>query len=47
MKFEYKSPVVTVEELTKVDVLCDSAQNGPDPTKTHYENTHFDFADIM
>lgn len=30
MKFNYKTPEIKVEELTKVDVLCASGVN-PDP----------------
>ncbi len=44
MKFEYKSPVVTVEELTKVDVLCDSQVNPQNPTNKFKENITFDFS---
>ncbi len=32
MKKLYTSPVVTVEELTKIDVLCESGGDTPTPT---------------
>lgn len=35
MKELYKSPVITVEDLAKVDILCDSTEtnNNNDPSK--------------
>ncbi len=41
MKFEYKSPAITVEELTKTDVLCESGVQPPQ-TPVH-DNNNFDF----
>jgi hypothetical protein len=51
MKELYKSPVVTVEELTKVDVLCESGgapgPNPPAPTTTVKENTVASFTNLL
>ncbi|MEE3333305.1 MAG: hypothetical protein VZR54_03405 [Ruminococcus sp.] len=42
MKFEYKSPAITVEELTKTDVLCESGVLPPQtPVR---DNNNFDFS---
>lgn len=52
MKDLYKSPVITVEELSKVDVLCDSPAEGGGEThnKTKVvfkENVIANIADIL
>ena len=38
MKKLYTSPVVTVEELTKVDVLCASTETSDDATTNKVDN---------
>ena len=38
MKKLYTSPVVTVEELTKVDVLCASTETSNDATTNSVDN---------
>ena len=41
MKYEYKSPMITVEELAKADVLCESQINPPtyhDDQATNWNN---------
>lgn len=38
MKKLYTSPVVTVEELTKVDVLCASTEKSDDATSNSVDN---------
>ena len=55
MKTLYTSPVITVEELTKIDVLCASTvvNNDDTATTTHYDNadqlysTLGDFSNFM
>ena len=38
MKELYKSPTVTVEELAKMDVLCDSTENSNNATTQRVDN---------
>ena len=50
MKELYKSPEVTVEELTKVDVLCASDGGGQTPgpvVGTNHDNTIASFTDFL
>ena len=43
MKELYKSPVITVEELTEKDVLCASATRGPsNPNDPNFANKRFE-----
>ena len=49
MKELYKSPVITVEELFKVDVLCASTgtgEGGNDPVVSKLDNAEKDAASI-
>jgi hypothetical protein len=43
MKTLYTSPVITVEELTKVDVLCASTETSQTATTTNYDNANQTF----
>ncbi len=53
MKTLYTSPVITVEELTKIDVLCASTETNTDQTATNKDNaaqtfgTLADFSNFM
>ena len=53
MKTLYTSPVITVEELTKVDVLCASTETNKDAGATNVDNavqtfgTLADFSNFM
>ena len=53
MKTLYTSPVITVEELTKVDVLCASTETHDDQTPNAHDNadqkfgTLADFSNFM
>ena len=38
MKTLYTSPVITVEELTKIDVLCASTETSADATTDSVDN---------
>ena len=51
MKTLYTSPVITVEELTKVDVLCASTEvsggpGGSTPTTDTYDNANQTFGTL-
>ncbi len=49
MKTLYTSPRVTVEELTKIDVLCASTEvsvPGSMPTTTSYDNANQKFSTL-
>ena len=53
MKTLYTSPVITVEELTKIDVLCASTETHNDQTAGTHDNadqtfgTLADFSNFM
>ncbi len=53
MKTLYTSPVITVEELTKIDVLCASTETNTDPSASNKDNadqmfgTLADFSNLM
>jgi hypothetical protein len=44
MKLEYNSPAITVEELTKTDVLCESGAQPPQ--NPVHDNNNFNFGDF-
>ena len=47
MKIQYKFPVITVEELTKVDVLCASTETNTDQTATNADNANQTFRTLV
>lgn len=49
MKFEYSSPMISVEVLEKTDVLLASAEPSVDPTpaKKELENAYFDIGELL
>ncbi|MBQ7504970.1 MAG: hypothetical protein IJT79_06625 [Ruminococcus sp.] len=46
MKTLYTSPVITVEELTKVDVLCASTETNTDAQATDVDNANQTFGTL-
>ena len=46
MKTLYTSPVITVEELTKVDVLCASTETNTEQSATNVDNANQTFGTL-
>ncbi len=47
MKFEYSSPLISVEVLDKTDVLLTSVIVPPDPAEKEKENAYRDIFDFI
>ena len=46
MKIEYDSPVITIEELTRLDVLCASTETNTDQSAANVDNANQMFATL-